>query len=123
MAQTWLSLKKQLEKLPDVINDFIEKVNLNSQREGMSTKLIKNHLYFHLTTYIEMWGPPNGWDATSNESNNKIIIKAPAKNTQQRAPTINLQTTLREFENNKIRDALQHWNVISSINKSTEKRE
>ena len=63
--------QEQTEKLPEVINDFIDKVNLNGQREGMSTKLIKNHLYFHLTKYIEMWGPPKGWDATSNESNNK----------------------------------------------------
>ena len=86
--------QKQTELLPEVINDFIDKVNFNGQREGMSTKLIKNHLYFHLPKYIEMWGPPNGWDAKSNESNNKIIIKAPAKNTQKRAHFINFQTTL-----------------------------
>ena len=47
--------QEQTEILPEVINDFIDKVNLNGQREGMSTKLIKNHLYFHLPKYIELW--------------------------------------------------------------------
>ena len=103
--------KAQISKLSDVINDFIVKVNLNGQREGMSTKLIKNHLYFHLEKYIEMWGPPKGWNAESNESNGKTEVKAPAKNTQKRPCSINLQTTVRYFENKKIKRGIYHWDL------------
>ena len=35
--------KAQISNLPDVISNFIVKVNLNGQREGMGNKLIKNH--------------------------------------------------------------------------------
>ena len=76
-----------------MINDFIKKVNLNGHREGMGTKLIKNHLYFHMPLYIKLWGPPRGWDAASNESNTKTEVKQPASNTQKRCSSINLQTT------------------------------
>ena len=69
-----------------------------------------------------MWRPPKGWDAASNESNNKIIVKAPAKNTQKRAHFINLQTTRRDFENNIIKNALQQWNIKSSSNESLSKK-
>ena len=113
--------KEQVEFLPDVINDFIDKVNLNGQREGMSTKLIKNHLYFHMSDYIDMGGPPKGWDAASNESHNKIVVKAPAKNTQKRPPSINLQTTERNYENETIKDALQQWNL--QISPQNEKKQ
>ena len=48
--EEWLkhgdSTRNQIECLSDVFDDFVHKINLNGQREGMGTKLIKNHLYF-----------------------------------------------------------------------------
>ena len=41
----------------------------------MGTKLIKNLLYFHLKMYIEMWGPPKGWNALPNVSHHKTEVK------------------------------------------------
>ena len=64
----------------------------------MGTKLIKNHLYFHLKMYIEMWGPLLGWDASENKSNGKTEVKGPANNTQKRPDTIMYQTSIRYHE-------------------------
>ena len=57
--------------LPKVMNYFIERINLCSQCEGMGTRLIKNHLYFHLHTYIDFWISPNEWNYAPNESHQK----------------------------------------------------
>ena len=67
----------QLALIPMIINIFIERINLGCQREGMRTRLIKNHLNFHLHTYIDFWGPPNGWNYVPNESHHKTEVKAP----------------------------------------------
>ena len=72
--------RAQLTSLPAAIDDFIEKINFNCQRSGMGTMLIKNHLYFHLPKYIEMWGPPKGWNSAPNESHHKTEVKAPSTN-------------------------------------------
>ena len=67
----------QLALLPKAMNDFIERINLCCQHEGMEKKLKKNHLYFHLHTYIDFWGPPNGWNSAPNEFYHKSEVKAP----------------------------------------------
>ena len=61
-------------------------IKINCQRSiGMGNQTIKNHLYFHLPKYIEIWGPPTGRDSAASESHHEIEIKAPAKNTQRNA--------------------------------------
>eukprot|EP00536_Pseudo-nitzschia_multiseries_P019542 jgi/Psemu1/61291/gm1.61291_g len=42
-----------------------------------------NHMYFHLSQYITLFGPPAGWDSAISESNHKTELKDPAKRTQQ----------------------------------------
>ena len=91
--------KNELKVLPRMIDHFVEEINQNSQRDtGMGNKIIKNHLYFHLPKYIEMWGPPCGWDSSFSESNHKTEIKAPSKNTQGNASSIIVQTAKRQIE-------------------------
>ena len=94
-----------LEKGPQQTNfrktivHFINEINKNCKRKkGMDTVLIKNHLYFHLHDYIEMWGPPAGWDSAPSESHHKSEIKAPSKNTQQNPSTLIKQTIKRMVE-------------------------
>eukprot|EP00536_Pseudo-nitzschia_multiseries_P007859 jgi/Psemu1/18944/gm1.18944_g len=54
-----------LKNLPRTIMHFINCINSTCHRKGMGTKLIKNHLYFHLTDYISLWGSPTGWDSNA----------------------------------------------------------
>eukprot|EP00536_Pseudo-nitzschia_multiseries_P006346 jgi/Psemu1/15033/gm1.15033_g len=70
-----------LKNLPKTVVHFINCINSTCHRKGMETKLIKNHLYFHLTDYISLWGSPAGWDSGPNESHHETEIKAPSKNT------------------------------------------
>eukprot|EP00536_Pseudo-nitzschia_multiseries_P006127 jgi/Psemu1/14516/gm1.14516_g len=41
-----------------------------------------NHMYFHLSQYMGLFGSPTGWDSAVSESNHKSEVKAPAKRTQ-----------------------------------------
>ena len=104
---------KQLTLLPTAIKDYISKVNFNCQRGGMGTRLIKNHLYFHLPKYIEMWGPPKGWNSAPSERHHKTEVKAPSKNTQKRASTISEQTARRYHEKGVIELATRYWGLHS----------
>eukprot|EP00536_Pseudo-nitzschia_multiseries_P011769 jgi/Psemu1/29889/gm1.29889_g len=81
-----------LKNLPKTIVHFINCINSTCHRKGMGTKLIKNHLYFHLPDYISLWGSPAGWDSAPNESHHKTEIKAPSKNTQGNAASLISQT-------------------------------
>ena len=63
--------KKDMDWLKMVIY-YINEIKMNCQRsDGMGNCTIKNRLYFHLPQYIEMWGPPAGWDSATNESHHK----------------------------------------------------
>ena len=90
--------KNELDRLPKMIDYYITQINENCKRDGMGTKLVKNHLYFHLPQYIEYWGPPTGWDSSFSESHHKTEVKAPSKNTQQNAHTLIEQTMRRVLE-------------------------
>eukprot|EP00957_Ditylum_brightwellii_P022458 1694914-Ditylum_brightwellii.AAC.1 len=59
----------------------------------MGTKLMMNHLFFHLAEYIKLWGIPSGWDSAPSESHHRTEIKAPSKNTQGNDATLINQTT------------------------------
>jgi len=95
-------MKRQLGSLKKMIDHFVTQINDNCNREGMGTKLIKNHLFFHLPMYIKLWGPPTGWDSASSESHHKTEIKGPSKNTQNNASTIIEQVAKRQTEKNTI---------------------
>ena len=98
--------KTKLGALKKFVYHFIKQINNNCQRDGMSTKLIKNHLFFHLVQYIELWGCPRNWDSAASESHHKTEIKAPSQNTQNNASTFIAQTGKRQLEK-KILDRLQ----------------
>jgi len=110
--------RRELGILPTVMMDFISKVNFNCQRGGMGTKLIKNHLYFHLPKYIELWGLPKGWNLAPNESHHKTEVKAPARNTQKRPGTLAKQTTLRYYEKRILEKATRTWGLSLANNVS-----
>ena len=104
--------KAQLPSFHKTIIHFLNQINSNCQRaKGMSTVLIKNHLYFHLVKYIEMWGPPAGFDSAPSESNHKTEIKAPSKNTQQNASSLIAQTAKRQIEYRTFQRATQLFNM------------
>ena len=103
--------RRQLAVLPTVMMDFTAKVNFNGQRQGMGTKLIKNHLHFHLPQCVTMWGPPKGWDSSASKSHHKTKAKAPAKTTQQRSSTMLKQTSKRHCEKRILEKANSHWNL------------
>jgi hypothetical protein len=106
--------KNKLKALEKMIVHFINKINTNCQRGGMGTRLIKNHLYFHLPDYIRMWGPPAGWDSAPNESHHKTQIKAPSKNTQKNARTLIQQIATRQNELRILRRAAQTMEADAS---------
>ena len=89
---------KERGGLEKVVEHFIQTINETCLRSGMGSRLIKNHLYFHLQKYIELWGPPNGWDSAPSEAHHKTEIKAPSKNTQCNASTLIEQTARRQSE-------------------------
>ena len=102
---------EEVKYLPLAIDDFITKINHCCQRDGMGTKLIKNHLYFHIPKYIELWGPPKGWDSAPNESHHKTEIKAPSRNTQQIAGSLIQQTAMRHSEARLVKRARSYFNL------------
>ena len=102
---------EEVKCLPLAIDDFITKINHCCQRDGMGTKLIKNHLYFHIPKYIELWGPPKGWDSAPNESHHKTEIKAPSRNTQQIAGSLIQQTAMRHSEAHLVKRARSYFKL------------
>jgi hypothetical protein len=91
--------KDDLPKLKKMIDHFLRQINDNCKRSrGMGTNLLKNHLYFHIPKYMELWGPPAGWDSAPSESNHKTEIKAPSNNTQKNASSFIEQTGKRIIE-------------------------
>eukprot|EP00536_Pseudo-nitzschia_multiseries_P019623 jgi/Psemu1/61899/gm1.61899_g len=55
---------------------------LNLDKMGEGNNLVKSHMYFHLSQYMRLFGPPMGWDFAASESNHKTEVKAPVKRTQ-----------------------------------------
>ena len=104
--------RTELLYLPKMIIHFLNKINSVCKRAtGMGTNLIKNHLYFHLPKYIELWGPPSGFDSAASESNHKSEVKAPSKNTQGNASTLIEQTAKRHTENRMLQRATRLFHL------------
>eukprot|EP00536_Pseudo-nitzschia_multiseries_P010124 jgi/Psemu1/25075/gm1.25075_g len=72
-----LNLDKMVVHFINCINDYLQ------QSKGEGSNLVKNHMYFHLSQYMRLFGPPTGWDSAASESNHKTQVKAPAERTQQ----------------------------------------
>ena len=104
--------KEHIGSLSMLIDKFIIDINNNCKRgTGMEGKLIKYHLYFHLPKYIELWGPPSGWDSSSSEAHHKKQIKMPALNTQQTARTFIEQTSKRHMEQKYIEQVTRYMPI------------
>ena len=99
--------KSNIEKLSVLVKQFVSRYTTVFKRgTGNGQNLIKNHLYFHLHQYIEMFGPPAGWDSSPCEGHHKTDIKAPSKNTQQNSSSIIEQTCRRKIEKSLINKAM-----------------
>ena len=91
--------KCELRQLPKMVVHFVDNINNHLRRRtGAGNKLIKNHMYFHLPKYIEMFGSPAAWDSSASESNHKTEIKAPANRTQVIKSLLIKQTCHRQTE-------------------------
>eukprot|EP00536_Pseudo-nitzschia_multiseries_P019141 jgi/Psemu1/59196/gm1.59196_g len=102
-------VKKQIEVIQLILS--MEEFLKHGRMKGMGTKLIKNHLYFHLPDYISLWGSPAGWDSAPNESHHKTEIKAPSKNTQGNAASLIGQMAKRKSEKMMLSQASYHYNL------------
>ena len=113
-------LASDVECLPLFLAYFVNLLDTNIHRDkGSGNVTTKNHLYFHLPRYIELWGPPCGWDSSFNESHHKTEVKAPAKNTQARPSLLIQQTIHRMVENRMLQNATSVFNIsINNHNKS-----
>ena len=89
---------ENVTKINDFVITFMDTYKKTFKRGGNGTCLIKNHLFFHLQKYIEMFGPPSGWDSRHQEEHHKFDIKAPSLLTQRNASTIIKQTCQRKME-------------------------
>ena len=112
------STKNDYRNFPRMIVHFVNVLNRHCARsDGAGNKLIKIHLYFHLPKYIEMWGPPDGWDSSYCESNHKSEIKAPAQKTQMNTSTLIEQTANRHMEYrliDRLSDHVKDYDVDAS---------
>ena len=105
-------LVKDIPNLDRKMDKFVKKITKFCHRsEGAGNRLLKNHLYFHLAKYIELWGPPCGWDSSFSESHHKTEIKAPSRNTQRQATKLIRQTATRQVENRLIKRAVRIFNL------------
>eukprot|EP00536_Pseudo-nitzschia_multiseries_P006440 jgi/Psemu1/15234/gm1.15234_g len=62
-----LNLDKMVVHFINCINNYLQ------QSKGEGNNLVKNHMYFHLSQYMRLFGPPTGWDSAASESNHKIM--------------------------------------------------
>eukprot|EP00536_Pseudo-nitzschia_multiseries_P009428 jgi/Psemu1/23153/gm1.23153_g len=67
-----LNLDKMVVHFINCINNYLQ------QSKGEGNNLVKNHMYFHLSQYMRLFGPPTGWDSAASESNHKTKLKAPS---------------------------------------------
>ena len=91
--------KMGANNLDKMVVHFINNINnYLGRNEGNGNNLIKNHMYFHLSQYIRLFGPPSGWDSSWSESNHKTEVKAPAKRTSRVSSSLIKQTAKRHIE-------------------------
>eukprot|EP00536_Pseudo-nitzschia_multiseries_P013861 jgi/Psemu1/36697/gm1.36697_g len=63
---------KGVLNLDQMVVHFINCINnCLQQSKGEGNNLVKNHMYFHLSQYMRLFGPPTGWDSAASESNHK----------------------------------------------------
>ena len=104
--------RSHLNNVRRMMNYFVEQIVRNCRQEtGMGNRLIKNHLYLHVHQYINLWGPPRGWDSGPSESHHKTEIKGPSKTTQRNAPTLVPQTLDRKTDIHIIRRVTSLYNT------------
>eukprot|EP00536_Pseudo-nitzschia_multiseries_P010557 jgi/Psemu1/26302/gm1.26302_g len=87
-----LNLEKMVVHFVNCINNYLH------QSKGEGKNLVKNHMYFHLSQYMRLFGPPTGWDSAASESNHKTEVKAPTKRAQRIKSTLFKQTCKRVME-------------------------
>ena len=97
---------ENVTKINNFVITFMDTYKKTFKRGGNGTCLIKNHLFFHLQKYIEMFGPPSGWDSCFPEEHHKKEIKAPSLLTQRNASSLVEQTCRRKMEHQALKRAL-----------------
>ena len=76
--------------VPAVLDRFKRTIN---RTHGNALKIIKFHLPLHLVEDILQFGAPENSNTGPSESNHKTKCKHPARNTQRRADTFDLQSS------------------------------
>jgi len=100
-----------LEVLPKTMINYINHINAVCQRKGMGSRLIKNHLHFHIPQYYQLWGNAENWNSSYSESNHKTEIKNPSKNTQGNMSSLIAQTAMRQTENRMLQRFTNEYNL------------
>ena len=100
-----------LEVLPKTMINYINHINAVCQRKGMGSRLIKNHLHFHIPQYYKLWGNAENWNSSYSESNHKTEIKNPSKNTQLNMSSLIAQTAMRQTENRMLQRFTNEYNL------------
>jgi len=77
----------------------------------MGSRLIKNHLHFHIPQYYKLWGNAEKWNSSYLESNHKTEIKNPSKNTQGNMTGLITQTAMRQTENRMLQRFTNEYNL------------
>ena len=98
-------------RLGSALGFYIKRLSQICVREGMGSRLIKNHLVLHLPHYILEWGPPCGWDSATLERSHRTQAKRPAQLTQKRQNTFLSQLSQRYYENRLLERARQMFRV------------
>eukprot|EP00536_Pseudo-nitzschia_multiseries_P008981 jgi/Psemu1/21994/gm1.21994_g len=100
-----LNLDKMVVCFITCINNYLQ------QSKGEGNNGVKNHLYFHISQYMRLFGPPMGWDSTASDSNHKTKVKDPMKRTQQIKSTLIKQTCKQFMEHHSQSDKKQNASV------------
>ena len=106
------NLDKMVVHFLNIINKYL------TRTDGMGNNLIKNHMYFHLSQFIRLYGPPSGWDSSWSESNHKTEVKAPAKRTSHTSRTLIQQTAKRHIEYRTIDRLHLEFDYYDSVSNS-----
>ena len=92
--------KRDIKVLKEYIPMFLDHYKrVVNRTKGAEMKFVKFHFPLHLADDILGYGPPQGYNGGPGESHHKMEAKDPAKHTQRRTDTFELQMASRVWEN------------------------
>ena len=100
------SAKALKQFMPYLLNKY--KTTLNRQ-VGCQMKIIKFHLPLHFAEDMLRFGSMKNFDTSIGESHHKTEAKLPAKNTQRRRASFEIQTAKRQIDNLALGIAVEEY--------------